>query len=181
MLKNIIFLSLFITFSFNSFGQKKRPLEGKNVIIVAQQNELADRYSLEVALLQLFNDYQLKTKAALNLVKHGQNPKVLISDSLTTLLKAEGFDTYLLVSVRGYDKKYKQSSALKGMKEEMDAGHLFSLYRDEISNITFTFTFYKDLEPIHSELIRVSSVGSRDVVLKKLMKKVDKRLQKAWL
>lgn len=181
-MKNLLFIlsALFLTSSF-TYAQKVRPLASKNVLVIAKQNELSDRYSLEVGLMQLFSAYKLKTKASLNVVKQGGNPDVLMSDSVRTQLSEEGIDTYLVVSIRGYNNRYKQSGDIPSLEQELDAGHLFSLYRDGISNVTFTFTFYKDMQPIHTELVRTGSVGSKEVVMQKLLKKVEKRLTKAWL
>ena len=173
-----LFVAVFLC-QLNTAAQENLNL--KNVLVVAQQDDISDRYSLEVALLQLFSNYKVKSKASLNVIKQGATAEALASDSIRQQLKEEGIDTYLLVSVRGYDNKFNSSKAIKDFDEEINAGHLFPLYRENASRVTFTFTFYRDLEPVHQELIRTGMVGNKETVLKKLSKKVEKRLTKAWL
>mgnify|MGYP005819171531 CR=1 FL=1 len=181
-----IYFSLIITSFLLSTGvsaQNKKNEEFKldNVLVVAQQDKQEDRYSLEVSLIQLFNSYDIKTKASLNVIKQGGSPKILLNDSVQKSLKNEGIDTYMLISVRGYDKRFKPSENIKTLEEELEAGHLFPLYRESATSVTFSIIFYKNGEPVHYELIRTGTVGSRDAVLKKLMKKVDKAIRKDWM
>jgi hypothetical protein len=175
-------LTLLFTLFLSAFGlAQNTPFKLTNAVVVAQQDKPEDRYSLEVNILQLLNNYGVKTKASLNLVKQGGSPQILSSDSIQKALTVEGFDTFMLISVRGYDKKFKPSEKLLKMPEELDAGHLFSMYRESASSVTFTITFYQNNIPVHYELIRTGNIGSREAVIKKLMKRMEKRLQKAWI
>lgn len=173
-------LFFILLISFSGTGQNA-PFRLSNAVVVAQQDKPEDRYSLEISVLQLLNSRGVKTRASLNLVKQGGTPQILSGDSLQNTLKMEGFDTYMLISVRGYDKKYKPSEKLLRMPEELDAGHLFSMYRDGATSVTFSVTFYQNNIPVHYELIRTGNVGSREAVTKKLMKRMEKRLDRAWL
>lgn len=152
-----------------------------NVLVIAQQDKQSDRYSLEVALLQLFNQYNIKTKASLNVLKQGGSADVLLTDSLQNKLKSEGIDTYMLISVRGYDKRFRPAENIKSFEEEIKAGHLFPLYRENATSVTFSITFYRDGEPVHYELIKTGTVGSKDAVIKKLLKKMERSLRRDWL
>lgn len=168
-------LSTFLT------AQNSESLNLKNVLIVGQQDEVSDRYTLEVGLLQLFSSYNVKSKAALNVVKTRGSDEILASDSVYQKLKSEGIDTYLLVSIRGYNNRFKPSEKMIPLEENINAGYLYPLYRESATNVTFTFTFYRDRKPVHSEMIRTGTVGSKDAVMKKLLKKVERRLKKDWL
>ncbi|HLW29362.1 MAG TPA: hypothetical protein VKX29_00785 [Brumimicrobium sp.] len=163
------------------WSQSDEPLNLKNVLVVAQQDDLSDRYTVEIALLQLFNSYNIKSKASLNVLKQGGSADILMADTTVQMLKDQGIDTYLLVSVRGFNNRFKPSEKIHDFKEEINAGHLYPLYRESTSTVTFTFTFYRDLKPVHYELIKTGSVGSKDAVIKKLMKKVERRLVKKWM
>lgn len=178
-MKNIIVGVVIVFFSSFLFAQEKMDLS--NVLVIAQQDDPSDRYSLEVALLQLFNSYDIKTKASLNVLKQGGTAEVLLSDSLQKKLKKEGIDTYMLISVRGYDKRFRPADEVNSLEEEINAGHLFPLYRESATSVTFTITFYRDGNPIHSKLIKTGTVGSRDAVIKKLLKKMEKSLRKSWI
>lgn len=175
-----VLLTLLLLFFNSTWAQSNEKLNLKNVLVVAQQDDMSDRYSLEVAMLQMFNYYGVKAKASLNVVKEGGTPDVLLSDTVRQQLKDEGIDTYLLISVRGYDSRFKPSQNLNSFEEELKAGHLFPLYREGASRVTFTFTFYRGLEPVYYTLVRTGTVGSKEAVLRKLMKKVEKVLIKEW-
>lgn len=152
-----------------------------NALVIAQQDEQSDRYSLEVAILQLLNSYGVKTKASLNVLKQGGTADVLLTDSLKNKLINEGIDTYMLISVRGYDKRFRPSEKINPLEEEIKAGHLFPLYRESATSVTFAITFYRNDKPIHYELIKTGTVGSKDAVIKKLLKKMERSLRKDWL
>lgn len=172
----ILFISLYGV-AQNTSGEFKLT----NAVVVAQQDKPEDRYSLEINVLQLLASNGVKTKASLNLVKQGGSPLILAEDSIQVTVLDEGIDTYMLISVRGYDKKFKPSENLLPMVDELNAGHLFPLFRDDVTSVTFSVTFYRSNKPVHYELIKTGNVGSRDAVLKKFLKKLDKRLQKSWL
>lgn len=177
-----LYISLFISiFIFSVVHAQVDEFKLENALVVAQQDKQEDRYSLEVALIQLFNSYDIKTKASLNVIKQGGSPNILLNDSVQKSLKSQGIDTYMLVSVRGFDKRYKTSKKIKPLEDEIDAGHLFPIYRESAASVTFSFTFYKNGKPVHHELIRTGTVGSRDAVLKKLLRKVDRALRKDWM
>jgi hypothetical protein len=172
--------TLLIGFHFSTFAQHDEPFTLSNVLVIAQQDELSDRYSIEVGLLQLFNQYNIQSMASLNVVKRGGSPDVLANDSVQTSLENKGIDTYLLVSVRGYNNRFSPSEELSDFSEELQLGHLFPLFRESATSVTFTFTFYRENKPVHYELIKIGSVGSTDAVMKKLLKKVNRRLKRDW-
>ncbi len=172
---------ILLIIGFSNSIQAQDELNLKNALVIAQQDEQSDRFSLEVAVLQLLNDYGVKTKASLNVLKQGGTADVLLTDSLQTKLKEEGIDTYMLISVRGYDKRFRPSDKINSLQEEIEAGHLFPLYRESATSVTFTVTFYREGKPVHYELIKTGTVGSKDAVIKKLMKKMERSLRKDWL
>lgn len=161
------------------FSQTKN-LHLKNVLVVGQLDKAEDRFTMEINLTQLLAENGIKAMASLNILKEGTSPEVLASDSIQNALKAKGIDTYVLVSVRGYDRKFKPATRHESLAAELAIGHMFPLYRDEISSITFEFKFYRNGEYAGYDLVKVNNVGSRDTVLKKFRKAITKRLAKAW-
>ena len=133
----LITIALFLSNS-NSWAQDNEKLNLKNVLVVAQQDDLSDRYTVEIALLQLFNSYNIKSLASLNVLKQGGSADILMTDSTRQYLKEQGIDTYLLVSVRGFNSRFKPSKSIKDFEEEIQAGHLYPLYRESASTVTFT-------------------------------------------
>lgn len=182
-MKKLLYL-VTLLIGVSAFSQQKQVLPGvtdlNNVVVVGQLDKLEDRYSVEINLTQLFQSYGIKTSSSLNIIKQGGDTGALATDSLQKKLKAQGFDTYMLISVRGYDKRFKKSTSIGDFKTEVTAGHLFPLFRDEIVSVTFEIIFYQAGLPVENKLIKVGSIGSRETVVKKLVKKLDKQIRKNW-
>lgn len=151
-----------------------------NVVVVGQIDFQQDLFALEINLTTLFNQYGIKTKSSLNVVKQGASATSMANDSIQNKLKEEGFDTYLLISVRGYDRRFKSSTNILSLNKNLTSEHLFPLYRDDIVSVTFELTFYKDGKPVENRLIKIGTVGSQEAVLKKLNKKMAKLIKKEW-
>lgn len=175
------FFLLIATLFTLSFGfSQTKGLNLTNALVIGQLDKPEDRFTLEINLTQLLAENGIKAMASLNVLKQGASPELLATDSIQGMLKAKGIDTYVLVSVRGYDHKFKPSKRHETLPVELSSGHLFPLYRDEISSITFEFKFFRNGEFVGYDLMKVGGVGSRDAVLKKFRKAVAKRLPKSW-
>ncbi len=172
----ILFVTLVSTCSF----AQKQPLALNNAVIVSHLDKPEDRFSLEIALSEALTNAGIKNTVSLNLLKQGGDPQVLVSDSMTNILGAKGFNTLLLVSVRGYDKRFQPSSGNFTLVEDLAAENLFPLYKEEIVSVTFEFHFYRNGQLVHTDLIKVGGASSREKVLKKLRKLVEKRAYKKW-
>ncbi|MGB0932648.1 MAG: hypothetical protein ACPGU5_00080 [Lishizhenia sp.] len=182
-MKKLLFIAL-VCLSFSGFSQEVDELPGlknlSNVVVVGQLDKLEDRYSVEINLTQLFQNYGIKTSSSLNIVKQGGDIAVLATDSLQKQLQEKGFDTYMLVSVRGYDKRFKKSTSVGDFKSELAVGHLFPLFREDIVSVTFEVIIYQSGKAVENRLIKVGSIGSREAVMKKLVKKLSKQIRKNW-
>lgn len=174
--------TLLLVFAVNAQKKKDTPaLHLKNVVVIGQMDEPADRYSVESSMTQLFTDYGLQAKASLNLVKQGADAQVLASDSIGKSLAGQGYDTYLLISVRGYDKRFKASEVNEDMATSLSRGNLFGIFQDGIVSVSFEFKFFRNGQLVHNEIIKCGNAGSRGKVMNKLRKKVGKRILKSWV
>lgn len=174
-----LFLALILSVS-PVFSQQTKDIHLRNALVVGQLDKAEDRFTMEINLTQLLAESGIKAMASLNVLKEGTPPEMLASDSIQAVLKAKGIDTYVLVSVRGYDRKFKPSKRHESLVAELASSHLFPIYRDEISSVTFEFKFYRNGEFAGYDLIKVNGVGSRETVLKKFRKAINKRLAKSW-
>ena len=176
-LKNqVFFLLLFVT--FHSLGQG---LKLTNALVIAQFERPEDRYAIEVNTNDILNNLGIKAQPSLNFLKQGAEINILISDSLQQNLKSKGFDTYLVVNVKGYDRKFKTSKSKMPMSEILERISIYDIYRDETTSISFEFFFFKNNEIIFSDIIRISNISDRATVLKKFRKILVARAQKKWL
>lgn len=177
-MKNTLLLCLLCCVSL-SFAQKT-PLNLSNVVIAAQLDKAEDRFTMEINLAELLADAGLKTMVSLNTLKQGAAIETLGLDSIQKVLAAKGFDTYVLVSVRGYDNRFKPATTHPDLQTSLGAGHLFPIYREGATSVTLEFLFYRNGEYLGQDLFKIGSIGSRNDVIKKLRKKLPKRIKKRW-
>ncbi|MBL4861705.1 MAG: hypothetical protein JKY09_01640 [Crocinitomicaceae bacterium] len=171
---------LFVTTT--TFAQKKKEVELnlKNAVVIGQMDKPADRYSIEINLTELFASHDVKSVASLNLMKLGADSKMLASDSLASQLKAKGFDTYVLVTVRGYDRRFKVSSVQDDFSTALSRGNLFEIHSMDVVSVSFEFKFFRNGEFVYGEIVKCGNVSDRESVLKRFRKKVSKRILKEW-
>ena len=167
-----------------TFGQKVKKkdlqLNLSNAVVIGQLDNPADRYSIEANLTELFANSGVKSIASLSLMKLGADSQGLAADSTLAMAKGKGFDTYVLVSIRGYDKRYKVSSSTEDFTTSLGRASLFGLYQQDVVSVTFEFKFFRDGKMVHAETIKCGNAGSRSKVLTKIRKKVSKKLDKSW-
>ncbi|MCR9171412.1 MAG: hypothetical protein NXI10_02900 [bacterium] len=182
-MKIIIALSA-VLLVFGAQAQKKKkdqePLNLNNVVIIGQMDDPADRYSVEISMTELFANAGIKSKASLNIIKQGGDSQALASDSVGTTLKSEGFDTYMIISVRGYDKRFKTSNTEESFSDALSRGNLFSIYQEGVVSVSFEYKFFRNGKLVRSEIIKCGNASSRQKVMRKLRKKVTKRIEKDW-
>ncbi len=170
---------LFVLLGSLSFSQTK-DLHLKNVLIIGQLDKADDRYSIEIALTELFANAGVKAIPSLNILKVGSDVKELAKDSLQKIVAAKGIDTYMTVNVRGFDKKFKLAQNHDNLETALNTTHLFPLFRDETVNVSFEFTFYREGQFMGTDIVKCNNVSSRETVLKKFRKRTAKRILK-WI
>lgn len=177
-MKKISFLFLlFLLAQTVVFSQSKFDL--KDAVVVGLFNQSDERFQMEIMVSELLLQNGIKAKASLNYLKEGQDPAALSSDSLLQVVKNAGYDTYLLMAVRGYDKKFKPSTHKTTMDEELKLGHMFPIYKEGGSTVTFEFKFYRDNQLVREDLLKVSS-PSKEGMLKKFRKQLQKKIKSNW-
>ncbi|MDC3252725.1 hypothetical protein OAU25_00560 [Crocinitomicaceae bacterium] len=181
-MKKTLLLLLFIVASASVFGQKseKFALNLNNAVIIGQTDTPSDRYSLEVNLTELFASHGVLSLASLNLMKLGSDSQQLASDSVARKAKIKGFDTFVLVSIKGYDKRFKATKQKEDFLSTLGRANIFGIYQQDIVSVSFEFKFFRSGTLVYTEIVKCGNAGSRDKVIKKLRKKVSKRLEKSW-
>lgn len=180
MTKNpIIYFALLFVVSFTSIGFSQS-LKLKNAVVIGQFDKSEDRYAIEVSLTELLTQSGVKAMPSLNLLKKGASATVLSNDSLQKQMKAAGYDTYLVVNVKGYDHKFKPSTSKVTFAEVLEMTSIYHLYRDEATSVSFDFTFFRDNQVVYREVFKCGNVSDRDSVLKKFRKKMTKVIAKNW-
>lgn len=179
MKKSLFVCSLFLLLSFNNFISSQS-LKLKNTIVIAQFDKQEDRYAMEVSLTEMLAEYNIKAMPSLNLLKQGADASVLADDTLQKNLKTAGYDTYLIVNVRGYDRTFKPATQKISFAEMLDMTSIYHLYRDEATSVSFEFTFFRNNEVVQRNILKCGNISDRNSVLKRFRKKLPKIIEKSW-
>jgi hypothetical protein len=177
-MRTIIILFLLFSISNVAFSQG---LKLKNALVIGQFDKPEDRYAIEVNVTELLNNMGIKASPSLNLLKQGTSAVNLVTDSIKQVIAAKGFDTYLIVNVRGYDRKFKPSVTKLTLEEALNMASIYHIYRDEATSVSFEFTFFRNNEVVYRDVLRCGNVSNRDSVIKKFRKKLPKQVQKHWM
>jgi len=178
-MKNLI-LVLSLLVSVFSFAQTNK-VKLTNALVIGQMDKEEDRYSLEINLTELLTEAGVKAMPSLNILKLGSDAALLVTDSVTKIVNSKGIDTYILISVRGYDRKFKTSDRNDDFATALNAGNLFPIFRDEIISVSFEFLFYRNGQLVGSDIVKCGNVSDRDSVIKRFRKNVGKRITKKWM
>jgi hypothetical protein len=170
-------LTLLILLSGLSFGQD---IHLTNALVVGQLDKQDERYSIEIALTELLTENGVQAMPSLNILKIGGSASLLAEDSLKNILKEKGIDTYVLVSVRGFDKRFKKAVNHDSLQVELEVGHLFPIYRDEAVSVSFEFNFYRNGVFVGTDIVKCGNISSRETVIKRFKKKLRRRIIKKW-
>ncbi len=177
MKKYALILLLFIA-SF-SFGQTKN-IHLTNTLVIGQMDKSEDRYAVEINVTELLTDAGVKAIPSLNVMKLGSDAAGIISDSIQKIVTAKGVDTYLIISIRGFDKKFRTSNRTENLETILNSGNLYPLYREEVTSVSFEFLFYRNGAFVGSDIIKCGNISDRDSVIKRLRNKLTKRIVKKW-
>jgi len=178
-MKEFIIVAI-IAFSFNVASQKKVQLNLTNTIVIGQIDKPQERYAIEGALTSILAENGVKAAPSLNYIKVGGDTKILAADSMIVAMKNIGFDTYCIVNVRGYDRKFKASERQDPLIEKLGQGSLFELYRQDAVSVTFEFTFYRNGQFVKNDILKLGNISDRDSVLKRFNKKMQQHISKKW-
>lgn len=175
-----IFLSILFVSTGLYFHAQLSDLHLKNALVVGQLDKPEDRYTVEINLTELLTNSGIKAIPSLNMMKLGSDASMLATDSIQRLVAAKGIDTYVIVSVRGFDRRFKPTMRKDDLNSALGAGSLFPIYREEVVSVSFEFLFYRNGQFVASDIVKCGNVSERDTVIKRFRKKLVKRIDKKW-
>jgi len=152
-----------------------------NAVVIAQFDKEEDRYAMQALMADILKTYQIKVLPLMNILKQGEDPIHLLQDSVQQILVQKGFDTYLVVNVRGYDRKFKPSEDTQTLSELLETTSIYQIYREEATSVSFEFSIYRGQKLISRDVLRCGNVSDRDSVLKRLRKRLPKKIIPGWL
>ncbi|MFM8595761.1 MAG: hypothetical protein ACKOBN_01550 [Flavobacteriales bacterium] len=153
----------------------------KNAVVIAQFEREEDRYAMQATLSELFKAYHVSVLPVMNVLKQGEDIQHLLNDSIQSIVLQKGFDSYVVVNVRGYDRKFKVSDDTQTLAEILETTSIYHIYRDEATSVSFEFSVYRDGKLIDRQILRCGNVSDRDSVLKRLRKRLPKKILPHWI
>ncbi|MEY3967757.1 MAG: hypothetical protein RL137_658 [Bacteroidota bacterium] len=172
---------LFFGFSLLFQQLQAQQVKLTNAVVISQFDKEEDRYAMQALMADLLKSYQIKALPVMNVLKQGEDLQHLLQDSIQKMLVQKGFDTYLVVNVRGYDRTFKPSDDSQTLAELLETTSIYQIYRDEATSVSFEFSIYRDGKLISREVLRCGNVSDRDSVLKRLRKRLPKKVIPIWL
>jgi hypothetical protein len=152
-----------------------------NAVVIAQFEREEDRYAMQATLSELFKAYKVNVLPVMNVLKQGEDIQHLLNDSIQSVILQKGFDTYVVVNVRGYDRKFKVSDDTQTLSEMLETTSIYHIYRDEATSVSFEFSIYRNGKLIDRQILRCGNVSDRDSVLKRLRKRLPKKILPSWV
>ena len=152
-----------------------------NAVVITQFDKEEDRYAMQALMADILKGYQIKALPVMNVLKQGEDPQHLLNDSIQQIIVQKGFDTYLVVNVRGYDRTFKPSEDTQTLAELLETTSIYQIYRDEATSVSFEFSIYRDGKLVSRQVLRCGNVSDRDSVLKRLRKRLPKKVIPTWI
>ena len=152
-----------------------------NAVVITQFDKEEDRYVMQALMADILKGYQIKALQVMNVLKQGEDPQHLLNDSIQQIIVQKGFDTYLVVNVRGYDRTFKPSEDTQTLAELLETTSIYQIYRDEATSVSFEFSIYRDGKLVSRQVLRCGNVSDRDSVLKRLRKRLPKKVIPTWI
>ena len=152
-----------------------------NAVVITQFDKEEDRYVMQALMADILKGYQIKALPVMNVLKQGEDPQHLLNDYIQQIIVQKGFDTYLVVNVRGYDRTFKPSEDTQTLAELLETTSIYQIYRDEATSVSFEFSIYRDGKLVSRQVLRCGNVSDRDSVLKRLRKRLPKKVIPTWI
>jgi hypothetical protein len=177
-MKTIFTLIGILIFSSAVHAQKvKQPKINnlKGALILVKNDKPQERFSIEANLGKLFGGYGMPILLSINLIKEGAPLSELGETKIQAEMNARNINSVLVVSVRGFDTRFKPRTKIpQTLAEMLQEGNLNPISTDEASSVTIEFFQYVNGKFNGYHIQRLGGASSRSKVYNKLQKRLDK-------
>jgi hypothetical protein len=147
----------------------------KGVMILVKNDKPQERFSIEANLGKLFATYGMPIVLSINLIKEGAPLSELGETKIQAEMNARNINSVLVVSVRGFDTRFKPRTKIpQTLTEMLQEGNLNPISMDEASSVTIEFFQYVNGKFNGYHIQRLGGASSRSKVYNKLQKRLDK-------
>jgi len=184
MTTRILLTTLLLVFSFNFVNAKSanhpKINNLKGALLVVKNDKFNERFSAEVNVAKIFSPFQMPMLLSVNLIKENAPLTELASSKVQGEMAAKNINSVLIVSVRGYDNRFKPRTKIpETLIEMLEEGNLMPITQDDISSVTIEFFQYVGGKFHGYHMMRVGSASNKQKVYKKMQKKLN-RMIPSW-
>jgi hypothetical protein len=172
----LITLCVFLTSSAIAQKVKHPKINNlKGALILVKNDKPQERFSMEANLGKLFSSYGMPILLSVNLIKEGASLSELAETKIQAEMNARNINSVLVISVRGFDTRFKPRTKIPATLEEMlKEGNLNPISVDEASSVTIEFFQYVNGKFYGYHMQRLGGASSRPKVYSRLQKRLDK-------
>jgi hypothetical protein len=150
-------------------------------LLVVQNDKFDNRFSAEVNMGKIFSLLRVPLLLSVNLIKEGNPLTEIASQRVNGEMAAKGINTVLIVSVRGYDTRFKPRTIIPETLEEMlKEGNLYPLVQNEVASVTIEFFQYVGGVFKGYEMMRIGGASDKQKLYKRLQKRLERRIPR-WM
>ncbi len=181
MTTRILLITSFFVLSFGVlFGQRSKHPKINNLkgaLLVVKNDKFNERFSAEVNIAKIFSPFQMPMLLSVNLIKENASLSELNTAKVQGEMAAKNINSVLVVSVRGYDTRFKPRTKIPLTLEEMlEEGNLYPVTQDDISSVTIEFIQYVGGKFNGYHIMRLGSASDKQKVYKKMQKKLNRAI-----
>ena len=182
-MKSIVFSSLLIFFfAFNAEAKRVRHPKIHNLkgaMILVKNDDQQERFSMEANIGKIFSVFKMPILLSINLIKEGAPLTDLADQKIQSELNAKNINSVLVISVRGFDTRFKPRTKIPPTLAEMlQEGNLNKISYEESASVTLEFFQYINGKFNGYQMLRLGGASDRAKVYNRLQKKLNKLVPK---
>ncbi len=178
MKRILVFSCLSLLLSSFAFAQKvshPKISNLKGALILVKNDKPEERFSMESNFGKIFSTYGMPILLSINLIKERAPLSELGESKIQSELNARNINSVLVISVRGFDTRFKPRTKIpQTLGEMLQEGNLNPISKEEVSSVTVEFFQYVNGKFSGYHMQRVGGAASKTKVYTRLQKRLDK-------
>jgi hypothetical protein len=177
----IIFLAFSTLNSAWSQKVKHPPINNmQGAMLLVKNDNAQERFSVEANLGKILATYNMPLLLSINVINQGAPLKELAGARAQNEMSARGINSVLVVSIRGFDQRFKPRTKIPATLEEMlEEGNLYPISQEEATTVTIEFIQYVGGKFNGYHMMRIGSASNKSKVYTRIQKKLN-RLVPKW-
>jgi hypothetical protein len=179
---SLVFLLSIATIS-NAWAQKVKhpPINNlKGAMLLVKNDDAKERFSVEANMGKILATYNMPLLLSINMINQGAPLKELAGARVQNEMSARGINSVLVVSIRGFDQRFKPRTKIPERLEEMlEEGNLYPISQEDATTVTIEFIQYVGGNFNGYHMMRLGNASNKTKIYNKMLKKLN-RLMPKW-